>query len=256
MKKIFTILGVSATMLMSAQNLIQNPGFENWTDGKPDAWLTLPTAYAQSTNPVHGGNYAASVTSATSTQTLGATDFAVTPGTTYVFTGWYLDNVSNARMRYWGQWRNASGAMTTETSMQLGEYSTNSPEWKQFSIEAPAPAGSTLMRASVRVYNEDTNTGGQIYFDDIAFYVKGTMAVTDVKNFDKQVSFNTLVKDQITFKLPGKATVNVYSMDGKLVSSNRVDNGGSVSAQSWVKGTYIVTVDNGSAKVNRKVVKQ
>ncbi|MBN9337403.1 MAG: T9SS type A sorting domain-containing protein, partial [Chryseobacterium sp.] len=85
--------------------------------------------------------------------------------------------------------------------------------------------------------------------------VQGTLAVADIKDFDKQVQFNTIVKDQITFKLPVKSTVNIYTVDGKLVSSNRVENGGSVNTQSLVKGAYIVTVDNGANKINRKVIK-
>jgi len=257
MKKIFTILGVSAAMIVSAQNLVLNPGFENWTDGKPDAWLTLPSAYAQVSTPLHSGASAISVTSANGTQTLGATDIDVTAGTTYVYSGWYLDNDNKARMRYWGQWRDSAGAMTSEISMQQDSYSTDSPQWKQFYVEAPAPAGAIKMRASVRTYKDESGDfGGKVYFDDIAFYVKGTMAVTDIKDFDKQVVMNTLVKDQLTLKLPMRSTVNIYSADGKLISSNRVDNGGSINTQSLVKGTYIVTVDNGSAKVSRKVIKQ
>ncbi|MCG2792177.1 lamin tail domain-containing protein [Chryseobacterium sp. SC28] len=84
---------------------------------------------------------------------------------------------------------------------------------------------------------------------------KASLAVSDVASFEKAVQFNTIVKDQITFKLPVKSTVNIYSLDGKLISSNRVENGGSVNTQSLLKGAYIVTVDSGANKISRKVIK-
>ena len=44
-------------------------------------------------------------------------------------------------------------------------------------------------------------------------------------------------------------------MDGKVVNSNRVNNGEAINTSSLVKGTYIVTVSDGSATITRKVVK-
>ncbi len=114
----------------------------------------------------------------------------------------------------------------------------------------PAHADATNLDVAFRAYGGQTS-----FFDDIMAYEKGSMAVSDVAGFDKAVQFNTIVKDQITFKLPVKSTVNIYSADGKLVSSNRVENGGSVNTQSLVKGAYIVTVDNGANKISRKVIK-
>ncbi len=263
MKKIFTIIGVSAAMFSFAQNKILNSGFENWTDDKPDGWFTSGLTFVESTNPVHTGSKAIGVTSKNgsngnpTTSNLGATDATeIVAGKTYTYEGWYLDNVDNARFRPWGQWRTASALLESETSLQ-GDYAEGgSAEWKKFSIEAVAPATAVIARLSLRVYHQDNNVGGTIYFDDIIFGEKGTMAVTNVNDFDKQVVMNTLVKDALTLRLPARSTVNIYSMDGKLVSSNRVDNGGSINTQSLVKGTYLVTVDNGSAKVSRKVVKQ
>ena len=85
--------------------------------------------------------------------------------------------------------------------------------------------------------------------------VQGLLAVTDVSAFDKSVKMNTVVGNELRLILPGKATVNIYSADGRLVSSNRVDNWQAINTSSMAKGNYIVTVDNGSAKVSRKVIK-
>ena len=84
---------------------------------------------------------------------------------------------------------------------------------------------------------------------------KATMAVSDVNGFDSQVKMNTKIGNALTVILPGKATVNMYTADGKLVTSNRVNSGESINTSNLTKGIYIVTVDNGSAKVSRKVIK-
>lgn len=261
MKKIFTILGVAATIAVSAQNTIPNNGFETWTDGsKPDSWtFTSGTSLAKSTT-AHSGSASLQINApatgnSTATPT---TDTPVTQGTTYVFSGWYLDNSAGARFKYWNQFRTAAGTSGSDTgsnAMQAADYSTDSAEWKFFSAEAQPNATATVARPGLRVYPEGSG-GGLILLDDVLFYVKGSMAVIDTKDFDKQVQFNTVVKDQISFKLPVRSTVNIYSSEGKLISSNRVDNGGSINAQSLVKGTYIVTVDNGANKISRKIIKE
>jgi len=71
----------------------------------------------------------------------------------------------------------------------------------------PPVAASTVARPGLRVYPESpTATGGVIYFDDIMFYDKATMAVSDVNAFDKAVKMNTIVGNELKLILPGKAT--------------------------------------------------
>lgn len=255
MKKIFTILGIAGVALMGAQNLIPNAGFETWADGKPDGWFATPAQIIQSTNPVHSGGFAVGLLAANSTSNIGAPDITVVAGKTYVYSGWYYDNVSNGRFRFWGQWR-TDAALLTETTLQGADYSTDAPQWVQFSVEAVAPTSATIARLSLRTYKDaDGSSGGLVYFDDILFQDKASMAVTDVAGFDKQIKMNTNVGNALTVILPARATVNIYTAEGKLVSSNRIDSGQSINTSSLTKGMYIVTVDNGSAKVSRKVMK-
>ena len=92
--------------------------------------------------------------------------------------------------------------------------------------------------------------------DDIQI-VSSTMGTIDVKEFDKKVKMNTLVSDNLTLiELPSKSTVNIYSVDGKLVSSNRVNSGESINVSKLQKGNYIVTVEDGTNKISRKIIKQ
>lgn len=260
MKKIFTILSLIAlgTFANAQTNLITNPGFETWTAGAPNGWYATGITFTQSTDPVKSGTYAAGVTSpATGNKTTNPSpDISITQGVTYVFSGWYLDNTTTARFKYWNQFRTASGD-TGANALQAADYSTDSPEWKFFTAEAQPNATATVARPGLRVYPENSTGGGIIYLDDIMFYDKSTLGTIDIKEFDRKVKMNTLVSSNLTLELPSKSTVNIYSVDGKLVSSNRVNSGESINVSNLQKGNYIVTVqDNFNNKISRKIIKQ
>lgn len=258
MKKIFTILGVfSGALLLNAQtNLISNGDFETWADSKPTGWFIPAGVTLTQSTVVHGGSFAAGLPSpATGNRTISpAVDIPVEAGKTYVFSGWYLDNTPNARFKYWNQFRNT--ADTGANAMQAPEYSTDSPEWKFFTAEAMPNPGATVARPGLRVYPENNTGGADILLDDIMFYEKVTAAVSDVNTFDKQVKMNTIINNELTVILPARATVNIYTADGRLVSSDRVNSGESINTSSLTKGNYLVVVDNGTAKVSRKVIKK
>lgn len=262
MKKIYSILGILAlgTFANAQTNLLPNPGFETWTAGVPDSWFTTGTTVVQNTTDFHGGASSCGITapaSATGNKTISpTTDTPIDVTKTYVFSGWYLDNTPNAKFKYWNQFRNT--ADTGANALQAASFSTDSASWVFFTAEAMPNAGSTVARPGLRVYGESaTNNGGVIYVDDIMFYDKSTMSTIDVKDFDKKVKMNTIVSDALTLQLPSRSTVNIYSVEGKLVSSNRVDNGGSINVSNLAKGNYIVTVqDNFNNKVSRKIIKK
>lgn len=260
MKKIFTILSVVALTAVNAQNLVTNPGFEEWSGSPatPTGWWSGGITYTQSTDVVKSGTYAAGVTAPNKSghKTINPSpDIAIDGTKTYVFSGWYLDNVPNARFKYWNQWRN-SGGDTGSNGLQASDYSVDSPEWKYFEVKGVPNAGATTARPGLRVYPEGGSGGGIIYFDDIAFGVEGTMSVADAKTLENTVKFNTVVDDVLRVQTSERVTLNVYSAEGKLVSSNRVSNNDTVNMQGLVKGVYIVVVDNGGAKFSKKVVKK
>lgn len=126
----------------------------------------------------------------------------------------------------------------------------------QFEGTGPAPAASNANSVS-RTNGVDTNNNAADFTAGAPTptNMAASLGVSNVSAFDKAVKMNTVVGSELRLFLPGKATVNIYSADGRLVSSNRVDNGQAINTSSMAKGNYIVTVDNGSAKVSRKVIK-
>ncbi|WP_027376526.1 T9SS type A sorting domain-containing protein [Kaistella palustris] len=259
MKKLFTVLGVIALSSTAfGQELLVNPGFESglapWAAG-PTASYTAPMI--ATTAPHTGANYAAyaGVTATTGFyQTV-----PITEGKSYTISFWYKSAGDDSDTRLWSLYKTVAGGApvyttpdaTTDSFRTNNGYLPSAAQWTMYTATMPAGPGSTVLEVAVRAYNNATIAE----FDDFSAYEAGTMAVTDVKAFDSQVKMNTIVGNDLQVMLPGRATVNIFSADGKLISSNRINNAEKINTSSLVKGIYIVTVDNGSAKVSRKVVK-
>ena len=258
MKKIFTILGavVFGTFAFS-QQLLVNPGFESgvapWAKG-PSTSYTAPII---STVAPHGGvNYAEYLNPTATTGFF--QNVPVTSGKTYVISFWYKSAGDDSDTRLWSIYKAADGTAVyttpdanTDAFRTNNQYLASAAAWTQFVAEMPAGPAVTSLDVAVRAYNLTTLA----QFDDFSLMDKATMAVSDVNGFDSQVKMNTKIGNALTVILPGKATVNMYTADGKLVNSNRVNSGESINTSNLTKGIYIVTVDNGSAKVSRKVIK-
>uniref|UniRef100_UPI0035B2FB5E T9SS type A sorting domain-containing protein n=1 Tax=Cloacibacterium sp. TaxID=1913682 RepID=UPI0035B2FB5E len=124
--------------------------------------------------------------------------------------------------------------------------------WTKYTAKMPAEATATSLDVAFRAYGGQTTS-----YDDILAYEEGTLATIDPKTFDKKVKMNTLVSDKLILQLPSRSTVNIYSVEGKLISSDRVNDGDSINVSSLQKGAYIVTVqDNYNNKLSRKIIKQ
>lgn len=259
MKKIFTFLGaVAFGTFVFSQELLVNPGFEAglapWTAG-PSSGYTAPAI--ETLNP-HGGNNYASYSGATATTGF-YQNVPVSAGQTYVISFWYKSAGDDSDTRLWSVFRTAAGAGAVYTTPSANEdafrtnnqYLASAGGWTKYTAEMPAGPGATVLEVAVRAYSGATIAE----FDDFSVMDKATMAVSDVSSFDKKVKMNTRVTNELKVFLPEKSTVNIYSVDGKLISSNRINDGETINTSSLAKGMYIVTVDNGAAKTSRKIMK-
>lgn len=258
MKKLFTILGaVCFGTLVFSQELLTNPGFEAglspWIAG-PSTSYTAPTL---STTDGHTGTNSAGYSAVTATTGF-YQNIPVTAGKTYVISFWYKSAGDDSDTRLWSVYKTATGTAvyttadaTTDSFRTNNGYLASATAWTKYTAEMPAGTDVTNLDVAVRAYNNATVA----QFDDFSLMEK-VLAVSDVSGFDQQVKMNTIVGNSLQITLPGKATVNIFSADGKLMSSDRVNSGDKINTSSLTKGIYIVTVDNGAAKVSRKVMKK
>ncbi len=153
---------------VQGQSLI-NGDMESWTDDTPDGW-TIADNITPATDIVHGGDYAAKHTSASGSKKLRQNIENVVGGTQYTISYWYYDNDPAARTRIWSYWM-ADGTTLDDNADELrpSTYSEDNGAWQQFSVTLTAPPAANQFRFEVRVYKQDGNTGGAVYYDDFSF---------------------------------------------------------------------------------------
>lgn len=266
MKKIFTLLSfVALGISANAQtNLITNPDFESWdnsvTPAKPTGWTLVSATVSQESTIFKSGSSSVKTVAPSSGNTSTYIDINASENTAYTLGYWVLDNDANARGRVWVQARTTGSAAnitwSTAGAFQPTTYSSDASAWTFVTGTATTPATTAVLRFDLRTYGTGSG-GGTIYYDDVILVQGTSLKTIDIKEFDKKVKMNTLVSDNLTLiELPSKSTVNIYSVDGKLVSSNRVNSGESINVSKLQKGNYIVTVEDGTNKISRKIVKK
>lgn len=255
MKKLFTTLTVFAALTLSAQNLLTNPtfadGFNGWAAGTGADYTAPEIVTNDGQDDSNSAKYVATATTGF------YQSVPVTAGQSYTISFWYKASGDDSDARLWSVFKNAEGAnvYTTGTTEEdpfrtNNGYLPTAAAWTMHTATMPAGTGAVSLDVAFRAYN-----GGTASFDNIMAYT-GTMSVGDVNNFANGVKMNTVVTNKLTLQLPERATVDIYTMEGRLVSSNRVDNGGSVETSSLAKGVYVVKVSNGFATTTQKIVKK
>jgi hypothetical protein len=161
---------------LSAQNLIQNPGFENWIDDSTcqDWYTTSGLDAIKESTAIHGGSYSAKLfLTSTSTQRFEQYYGTVTPGNDYQFSFWAYDNDPYGRARVTIRWYDSGGSFI---SGFYGDYTADSPAWQQLnSGPQQAPAATESAHVEVRMYTVSGFTDSAIvYVDDAEFLDLGT----------------------------------------------------------------------------------
>ena len=169
----FASVAFSLILMASAQNLIQNPGFETWSGGTPEHWEKDDSIFIYPEDViVHTGNFSARDSLITQTQTsadLYQGRFAVQENTQYIFTFWVYDNDSAGRVRHGINWYPSGSNWSTG-------YSLDSTTWQEMSFTATSPSGTDSALAIIRAYDVAANWDGDaiFYIDDVSLAVPAT----------------------------------------------------------------------------------
>ncbi len=158
------MLGVFA-LGISAQNLVLNPGFEDWDNTTTPSGWTKAESTEQEATEVHSGTYSAKHTGGTTdiSQTI-----PVTPGKTYTVSLWYKVVANDGTdARIWSYWMNGTSTLADNAAELRGPdnaYLANGADWQQYSATVTAPATATDFYFEVRTYS-----GAVVYWDDFSF---------------------------------------------------------------------------------------
>ena len=168
----FCLMFFVSTFLF-AQNMLSNPGFENWTingaSGPPDDWELSGTQITaqQETSTIHSDTYSANITwTTTSTRHLEQV-VSVAPDLEYTFSAWIFDNDTDGRTRLTLRWETIDG---TYIINDFSDYTEDSTNWQQLSVTATAPSDAQQARLRISVYDISGWDGdATIYADDTSF---------------------------------------------------------------------------------------
>ena len=174
-KKLIVMLAIclvlAYVMPAAAQDiqLLQNPGFETWTNGPsspPDHWININADSISATREAsifHGGAYSTNLTWITPTQA--QCDFLSDPvpviaGSAYACTLWAVDN-------------DLGGRITISLRYDVGNYypsiyTVDSPNWQALGMTHTAPVAATSVRVGIRCYDYGSWDGSStVYVDDV-----------------------------------------------------------------------------------------
>ncbi len=233
MKKIiFTLLIACAGLIFEskAQNLVVNPGMEEWTDDSSPAGWTKAENISKESSTIHGGSFSAKHISADATKDLQQDINGLQGSTTYTISFYYYDNDPAARMRIWSYWLNGTETLGNDTAvLRPNTYSEDNAQWMNFNAVLTSPAEATGFRFEVRVYKQDGVSGGAVFYDD--FTVTG----------------ETNIKPEPT-NYPTAFTVTAEGMGAKL---NWTDAAGEQLPDSYVvMGTLVTSPPKGIPPVD------
>ena len=153
-------------------NLLINPGFEEWGEKLPIKWdnnYNIGEIVKEATIK-HSGDYSLRQTSSSKTSKI-QQEAEVLGGKKYRLSYWFLDNDAKASSRYWFALVDANGKTVNDLNaeIQQEEYSVDNPDWQQVKIEITMPENVVKVRFEIRTYRNMTTdeAGGYIYYDDM-----------------------------------------------------------------------------------------
>ena len=131
------------------ENLLINPGFEDWTGELPMGWDNKYNTgeIVKEVTIKHSGNNSLRQKSQTGTNKI-QQEVAVEGGKKYRLSYWFLDNDPKARSRYWFALVDEAGKTVNDlnSEIQQSAYSVDNSEWQQVEIEITLPKNVVKIR--------------------------------------------------------------------------------------------------------------
>ena len=221
------------TSLAFADNMVSNPGFEDWTAGSPDNWTTAGGAITltENTTNVHGGTSSCEVTwTATSNQDLISNTFSVTVGATVSGSVWIYDNDPSGRARI--------SVLYTGATNYYGDYSSDQANWQELSFSGTVPTGATAAQFQVRFYDVTPFVAATVLVDDVLYDhpVSGALSISNVsREYTVPTSAQTCyVQCDITGGTAPYTALIKYDVDGVPQTDISMSNTGGDTYQGTI----------------------
>jgi hypothetical protein len=252
---IFFVLLTIVSYCSFSQNLISNPGFENWEKpNKPAGWTIAQNCLKDSVN-IRSGKY--SCRHEGGTKYLGQI-LTVEPDKKYRLSFFYRTTINGTGngCRIWCYWKDAGGINLTDTNtddiLRPSKY-LKSDSWQQFSAEFQAPAGAASFYLEVRTYSNSIS-----YFDDFVFEENVATSAQEDK-LEKIMIYPNPASDYLTINnISGINHIDIQNLSGITLWSSRfsVEEVVSIPVSGLSSGIYIVRIQMHNKFITRKFIKK
>lgn len=266
MKKITSLLFtlLSLVFVQAQTNILENPGFETWTDGKPAPWYVVSTSVtgsvvSQDNTLFNEGANSFKVNAASASGTVNwAQVVDITGGKTYELSmSYYIVSGDGTDARIWCNFKSASGFFAEADLVATGLYpklrgpgAANSsgteyfPDvkgvWNTYTTEFTAPANAIAFDFQFRTYK-----GAVVNWDKMSLMEKTTGTANISENSFKAIVSGKILKIE---NVINGTTIEIFSSIGNKVLSTQLENG-TISLNNIPKGLYIVRVGKETQKI-------
>jgi len=254
---IFFVLLLTIAIYSNSQNLVVNPGFENWSKiDKPSGWSHAENCLKDSTT-VLSGNYSVMHSGGiSSAKDLGQT-IAVTPGNEYQLSLNYKTIITSTGngARIWCYWKDEAGNSIydseTDAILRPSKY-MKSDTWEQFSINVTAPPEARSFYFEVRTYPNSV-----AYWDDLVFEENITTYNSGKEWTGLRIYPNPACNYLIISNIYNLQHIDIQSLTGSVIWSGNFPGEKMVTipVSHLQNGIYLLKITSSSECIIRKFIK-
>lgn len=207
MKQIFTLLILGVSMTLGAQNLLTNGSFEDWTDGKPDAWFGEKTNIAaskvlESSEAQDGAKSVNLISEASGHKRFTSQAFDLQANSSYTLT-YFVKGEGEVRNSYFNGNPDSSGSGFATYSA----YTAATSDWQEVTYVFATEDDFT----GVEIVFSMRNTSEEgIFIDNVVLTEGGEAQVIEVANIGELRA--------------GNAGGEVYKLTGNALLTYTIDN--------------------------------
>lgn len=266
---VFLFISVS---FVSGQNLLQNPGFEDWIDDSTcQYWYTETSGIdaVKESGTVHSGSFSAKlILRSIDTQIFTQYVAPVNSGNDYQGSICFFDNDQYIRARLYIRWYDGSGSWISSFS---SSYSVNSTEWQELTAgPSAAPASAETAHFEIRMYDVSGFTDSAIiYVDDASFIDLG--GISEISGNTKEFTYSVFptistksVQINFTVNKAIHTEVSIFSITGRKIATLLSENlkkgkhtilwkGTTTSGERVPSGIYFIKAQMGEKTETKKV---
>lgn len=210
-----------------AQNLVKNPSFEEWADGKPVAWSVYDGTCVQETTDVMDASSAARMSMNVK---VGQYVNGISENAQYTITMDY--KIVNAgdkpgqAFRPWLRWQRYVSSSDknwvdpindAEKQKMQGDYvADNTGNWSKYSLTVTAPATTTTIHVDLRAYNNS-----EVIVDNVSVVKAGGSSIANLEKANRIYANGGVV----TINTENNGIAEVYNLLGQRVMNFQIKAG-------------------------------